>query len=116
MGRACRGDTLMTGQPRRLVGPRQSSAALLFALWGSLSSPVNAATEAERHIEGFDGKPVVITVSKAGDGLGAPVDLRPSGWAGTARAGAIMRPGQLPLAAASLTSRFGMRVHPTLGG
>ena len=54
-----------------------------------------------------------ISVSRAGDALGAPVDfarfmLRP------ALGGQL--PSGLPLASARLTSGFGMRGHPILGG
>ena len=60
----------------------------------------------------------IITVSKAGDGLGAPIEIR-SRTVATARAGGsgvIERPNGMPVAARALTSRFGMRSHPTLGG
>lgn len=61
-------------------------------------------------------RPAVITVSKAGDGLGAPIELRSRSTPTLATAGAISRPDGLPLRSASLTSRFGMRTHPISGG
>lgn len=61
-------------------------------------------------------KAAVITVSKAGDALGAPIELRPLHGPKPAIAGTISRPDRLPLRSASLTSRFGMRNHPISGG
>jgi murein DD-endopeptidase MepM/ murein hydrolase activator NlpD len=57
-----------------------------------------------------------ITVSKASDGLGAPIALRPKPSVPVAGAvGMEDRPRGLPVAARALTSRFGMRSHPILG-
>lgn len=61
-------------------------------------------------------KAAVITVSKASDALGAPIELRPRYAARLATAGTVSRPDRLPLRSASLTSRFGMRNHPISGG
>lgn len=62
-------------------------------------------------------RPPTITVSKASDGLGAPIALRPRLSATASGAGGIIdRPSGLPVAARALTSRFGMRTHPVLGG
>ena len=62
-------------------------------------------------------RPPTITVSKASDGLGAPIALRPRITATASGAGGIIdRPSGLPVAARALTSRFGMRSHPVLGG
>lgn len=60
--------------------------------------------------------PAVITVSKASDGLGAPIDLRPRVKLSANVSGRVSVPDRLPLARAALTSRFGMRRHPVLGG
>ncbi|WP_095013104.1 M23 family metallopeptidase [Tsuneonella mangrovi] len=65
-----------------------------------------------------DGHPLV-TVSKAGDALGAPVVLRSSrrkadGSTEEDAPGAL--PDTLPLTRSYLTSRYGMREHPILGG
>lgn len=60
----------------------------------------------------------VITISKAGDGLGAPIELRSSAKPSTKSAAdsVIERPRGMPVAARALTSRFGVRSHPVLGG
>ena len=59
----------------------------------------------------------IIIVSKAGDGLGAPIALWPKVSVGvTGSTSAFDRPSAMPLAARALTSRFGMRSHPVLGG
>jgi murein DD-endopeptidase MepM/ murein hydrolase activator NlpD len=61
--------------------------------------------------------PAVITVSKASDALGAPIELRPRVNPALTTTGPISRPDRLPLTTrAALTSRFGMRGHPILGG
>lgn len=58
-----------------------------------------------------------IVISKAGDGLGAPIVLRSSVSVVTTGAISIPdRPSGMPVAARALTSRFGMRSHPILGG
>ncbi|WP_120716008.1 M23 family metallopeptidase [Tsuneonella amylolytica] len=70
-------------------------------------------------IEPID-RTATITVSRAGDGLGAPIILpeRPKTIANGASSlpSAMDTPRGLPVAARSLTSRFGMRSHPVLGG
>lgn len=59
--------------------------------------------------------PAVITVSKASDGLGAAIDLRPIVRT-TGGLRSVAQPlGGLPLSG-RLTSRFGMRAHPIFGG
>lgn len=67
-----------------------------------------------------------ITISRAADAPGLPIDIsRPRGLAasmrknpgGTAGADIVFRrPVGMPLARAALTSGFGMRTHPLLGG
>ncbi|MGX7953462.1 M23 family metallopeptidase [Tsuneonella sp. HG249] len=58
----------------------------------------------------------VITVSKASDGLGAAIELRPIARMSASAAGmAVPALDRLPLSG-RLTSRFGMRGHPVLGG
>lgn len=58
-----------------------------------------------------------ITVSKAGDGLGAPIALSPKPSSPvTSPVGNYDRPRGLPISARALTSRFGMRSHPIHGG
>ena len=54
-----------------------------------------------------------ISVSRAGDALGAPVDFS---WFMVRSALGGSLPSGLPLASARLTSGFGMRGHPILGG
>lgn len=65
-----------------------------------------------------DGHPL-ITVSKAGDALGAPIVLRASkkpSDGSDSKAASDDLPTALPLARSYLTSRYGMREHPILGG
>jgi murein DD-endopeptidase MepM/ murein hydrolase activator NlpD len=58
-----------------------------------------------------------IVISKAGDGLGAPIALRPRASVGATGSNSVSdRPSGMPVAARALTSRFGMRSHPVLGG
>jgi murein DD-endopeptidase MepM/ murein hydrolase activator NlpD len=63
-----------------------------------------------------------ITVSRAADAVGAAVDItRPTGphtgtKAGTGAIKFATMPNGLPVSSRSLTSSFGMRRHPTLGG
>lgn len=52
-----------------------------------------------------------VTVSRAADAMGAPVDFsRFRAWSSSSL------PAGLPLAASTMSSRFGMRTHPILGG
>lgn len=61
-------------------------------------------------------RPAVITVQKAGDGLGAPVELKSRRAVNQAVGGASFDiPTGMPLASARLTSRFGMRRGPISG-
>ena len=60
--------------------------------------------------------PAVITVSKAGDALGAPIALRPTAAIAPGASGIAPAIDGRPLASMALTSRFGMRSHPILGG
>lgn len=96
----------------------RTSAIAAFALAVAASAPARAeeTVAAESLAPEFDAGPAVITVSKAGDGLGAPIELRPRYNPKLATTGAISRPDRLPLNSASLTSRFGMRSHPISGG
>ena len=59
-----------------------------------------------------------ITVSKASDGLGAPIALRPKAAAPVLGAGALRGspPAGMPVRSSGVTSRFGMRNHPISGG
>lgn len=94
--------------------------ALVGAALAMLALPAAAAAQSVRvGVASSDIAPVtpaVITVSRAGDGLGAPIALLPrikpraSGAAITAD-----MPRGFPLSGA-ITSRFGMRAHPLLGG
>jgi len=88
-----------------------------------MASAIPAAALAEAFPAGGEvhssiDSPPVITVSKASDGLGAPIALRPKPSASTdaATSGKMELPRGLPVAARALTSRFGMRSHPVLGG
>lgn len=86
-------------------------------IWSFAIASIATATSADSGINPPDDRPAVITVSKAGDALGAPIDLRPSVRVQQTVAGlAMSRPDRLPLASSSLTSRFGMRFHPIAGG
>ena len=60
--------------------------------------------------------PAVITVSKAGDALGAPIALRPTAAVTSGIGGIAPAIDGRPLASMALTSRFGLRSHPILGG
>lgn len=91
-------------------------AACVLAVAASPPARAEGTATAEPLAVEIDAGPAVITVSKAGDGLGAPIELRPSYRASLATTGAIARPDRLPLRSASLTSRFGMRSHPISGG
>lgn len=91
-----------------------ASLAAFAACW-----PGAALAETPLDPEDDAYRPAVITVSKASDGLGAPIALRPKPPPSTGIAssgGVIDRPNGLPVAARALTSRFGMRGHPILGG
>jgi murein DD-endopeptidase MepM/ murein hydrolase activator NlpD len=65
--------------------------------------------------DAVDDRPAVITVSKASDALGAPIELRPTRPA-TGSVGQAATPTGLPVSYSRLTSRFGVRRHPILGG
>ena len=78
--------------------------------------PAIAGEPSTSATEETDEGPVVITVSKAGDALGAPVALQPKLAAEPFVAATAARVDGRPLAKMALTSRFGMRGHPTLGG
>lgn len=96
-----------------------------FTVWAAAALaatavPAYADTAADAAAKDIDlYRPAVITVSKAGDGLGAPIALRSTAKVdgkGAATSGIIDTPNGLPVAARALTSRFGMRSHPILGG
>jgi murein DD-endopeptidase MepM/ murein hydrolase activator NlpD len=84
---------------------------LVAALCASL-----APASAEEPASSPDIHPAVITVSKAGDALGAPIALRPTTVIAPDASGIAPTIGGRPLASMALTSRFGMRSHPILGG
>lgn len=96
---------------------RARSLATLAAIAACWSGAALAEDALPEETDAY--RPAVITVSKAGDGLGAPIALRPKAppSTGGAMAGGIVdRPNGMPVAARALTSRFGMRGHPILGG
>ena len=80
--------------------------------------PAASAQEIEAEtLTGFDEVDTPrITVSRAGDALGAPVDLVSSSMSQSSVAGLANIPRNLPLTTARLTSRFGMRFDPVAGG
>ena len=84
-------------------------ALLLVAVVGAQPTLVGAK-------EPVADTPAVITVSKASDALGAPIALRSSAAVASAASGLAPVIGGRPLTSLSLTSPFGMRRHPTLGG
>lgn len=106
-----------------------------FAILAGLAMPVNARSPQVERIDVFeavygewraldDEQAVVrpaIVVSKAADGQGRPIDfssltLAKSRSQSMSRLSAAPFSGGIPLAAARLTSGFGMRRDPLLGG
>ncbi len=85
--------------------------AAQFAGWSAPAVPPDVA-------------PAAITVSKAGDGLGAPVDLRAYALAAALAArrarslpgGLAQFAASLPVAARRITGSYGVRQNPLLGG
>lgn len=111
--------------------PRSPSDLLPLALrtagfWLCLSTMIISADphaalaqelEAETPTELDEVESPRITVSRAGDALGAPVDLVSSSMSqSSVIAGSANIPRNLPLTTARLTSRFGMRFDPVAGG
>jgi murein DD-endopeptidase MepM/ murein hydrolase activator NlpD len=92
--------------------PGAIGSAVMLLLYPGAAT---AGTTLAQQVEATEETPAVITISKASDGLGAAIELHPA-RTGRVSGRSIARPDRLPLAAASLTSRFGMRAHPTLGG
>lgn len=95
---------------------RAGRLTLFIAAAGAMSPPANAGDVVAP--TAAVGAPAVITVSKAGDALGAPIALQPRAAAvatATTFSGAARVDGR-PLARMALTSGFGMRSHPVLGG
>lgn len=94
---------------------RRAHALSLLVATGCMA--IAAPARAEDSAQDPAYAPAVITVSKASDALGAPIELRPRAPASAPVGGAISRPDRLPLTGrTALTSRFGMRAHPVLGG
>ena len=90
-------------------------AALAGALLHATAGRANSSGDAMEEPAEPTAHPV-ITVSKAGDGLGAAIELRPIGRMSASAAGlAAPALDRLPISG-RLTSRFGMRGHPVLGG
>lgn len=96
-----------------LAASRRTTIGVTLAL--TFTSPVMVAAETP---DIATNERAVITISKAGDGLGAPIELRSSAKpASKSAAGSVIeRPRGMPVAARALTSRFGVRSHPVLGG
>jgi murein DD-endopeptidase MepM/ murein hydrolase activator NlpD len=97
----------------RVAASRRAAMGVMLAM--AFTSPVKVAAETS---ESAMPERAVITISKAGDGLGAPIELRSSAKpASTKTAGGVIeRPRGMPVAARALTSRVGVRSHPVLGG
>jgi len=87
------------------------AAAVLAA---TIGSPAQAGSLGATAIDERTGPPT-ITVSKAGDGLGAPIELRAVSDTRGATVTGSPNLDRLPIAG-RLTSRFGLRYHPILGG
>lgn len=97
------------------------STAQLGAMFAAFSFNLGAAhAESLPAIEpgaARDNHIPAIVISKAGDGLGKPIILRSTASIGAeGNSGIVDRPSGMPVAARALTSRFGMRSHPILGG
>lgn len=86
---------------------------LLISAQAALAEDSRPEQDADLSVE----PALTIVVSKAGDGLGAPIALRPRASVdATGSNSNYDRPSGMPVAARALTSRFGMRAHPVLGG
>ena len=96
------------------------SVALLGGAFGAGALPAQAeASETDSVALTVDrgSGMAAITVSKAGDGLGAPIILRPKEPTPTPGTRTLRGnpPAGMPVRSSAVTSRFGMRHHPTLG-
>lgn len=86
------------------------------ATLGTLASPaLLRAEEPATSVEVEAAALPVITIAKAADALGAPIELRPAAKPAVQTGIAAPPLKYMPLAG-RLTSRFGMRAHPILGG
>lgn len=113
----------MTGSPtpnRLPLAPRTAGIWLCLSAMMISAGPRAAwAQDLDREApaELVEGDPPRITVSRAGDALGAPIELVSRSVAQSSILGGSANiPRTLPLAAARLTSRFGMRFDPVVGG
>jgi murein DD-endopeptidase MepM/ murein hydrolase activator NlpD len=95
------------------VTPCLCGLALSFYAHAAVAQEPEALPSAEA----LDASPPRIWASKAGDGLGAPVELvsRSSSLA-SQEAGAPQFVSAMPLSSGRVTSRFGMRFDPLVGG
>ena len=97
--------------PPPAPGPTQITVG--SAVSAAASITVGTAPGAAQVTIGTAVGPGQISISRAGDALGSPVDftsfMQRPGLSG-------LLPTGLPLASARLTSQFGLRAHPILGG
>lgn len=105
-----------------MTGTRLGRGCVLFSLVAAAAAvPARAELPPEAPVELVIDRGsgmAVITVSKAGDGLGAPIALRPKAPPVVPGTGVLRGnpPAGMPVRSSGVTSRFGMRRHPTLGG
>ena len=95
---------------------RSGKAVVVMGAAAMVACPATANDQSVSSAVDVYERPAVITVSKAADGLGAPLALQPHVIAAPTAGTAALRVDGRPLERMSLTSRFGMRSHPTLGG